>query len=175
MSTSRYTVRVTKDYLTFCSAHFVCFHGQCERLHGHNYRVAAEIEGPLDDDFLVFDFIVLKGILREIVNALDHRMLVPSKSPTLRVSEEGASIRIAYRDKTWVVPREDCVLLPIESTTAELLARWICGRLEEELRLRAGRSAVPAAAPEVLRVEVEESQGQSAVYEAVRGAAPRGG
>ena len=44
----KYTVRVSKDYLGFCSAHFIVFGSNvCERLHGHNYQVAAEIE---DDD-----------------------------------------------------------------------------------------------------------------------------
>src|SRR6266446_6703234 len=41
-------VRVTKDYLVFSAAHFITFAGNvCERLHGHNYRVAAEVEGQL--------------------------------------------------------------------------------------------------------------------------------
>ena len=59
----RYTVRVTKDYLVFCSGHFITYHGgECERLHGHNYRVAVEVEAPLDDNHYVFDFIALKNI-----------------------------------------------------------------------------------------------------------------
>ena len=56
-------------------------------------------------------------------------------------------------------PRGDCVLLPIENTTAELLARYIAGRLLESLRTREG------FVPEVLRVEVEEGPGQSATIE----------
>jgi 6-pyruvoyltetrahydropterin/6-carboxytetrahydropterin synthase len=51
------------------------------------------------------------------------------------------------------------VLLPIENTTAELLASYIAGRLVEDLqRLYQFR-------PEILRVEVEESLGQSATCE----------
>ena len=66
-----FKVRVSKDYLSFCAAHFILYNGtQCERLHGHNYRVSAEIEGTLDDDYLVFDFISLKGILREILSLI---------------------------------------------------------------------------------------------------------
>jgi len=49
------------------------------------------------------------------------------------------------------VSRDDCVLLPIENTTAELLARYIGERLREDLRTT--YKFVPA----VLRVEVEES------------------
>jgi 6-pyruvoyltetrahydropterin/6-carboxytetrahydropterin synthase len=51
------------------------------------------------------------------------------------------------------------VLLPIENTTAELLARYIAGRLLEALKTKEG------FVPEVLRVEVEEAPGQSATVE----------
>lgn len=164
----KYKVRVTKDYLTFCSAHFICFEGtKCEYLHGHNYRVAAEIEAALNEDFLVFDFIVLKRILRDITNELDHRMMVPLKSRTLEIEHNEQSVRIRYGKKEWVFPREDCILLPVENTTAELLARWIVNRLREELARYGEGAPMKLAAPEILRVEVEESPGQSAVYETV--------
>src|SRR3954453_15334983 len=79
--TSRFKVRVTKDYLVFCSGHFITYDGDhCERLHGHNYRASVEITGELDDNHYVFDFIALKTRLREITDQLDHRMLVPTKS-----------------------------------------------------------------------------------------------
>jgi 6-pyruvoyltetrahydropterin/6-carboxytetrahydropterin synthase len=168
MDKYKYKVRVTKDYLTFCSAHFICFEGtKCECLHGHNYRVAAEIEAPLNQDFLVFDFIALKRILRDITNELDHRMLVPLKSQTLEIEHDEQSVRIRHGQKEWGFPREDCVLLPVENTTAELLARWLAGRLRDELTSYGKAGAVKVAAPEILRVEVEETPGQSAVYETV--------
>jgi 6-pyruvoyltetrahydropterin/6-carboxytetrahydropterin synthase len=49
--------------------------------------------------------------------------------------------------------------LPIENTTAELLARYIGQRLLEVLRLQHNFT------PAVLRAEVEENIGQSARYE----------
>ena len=46
---AHYRVRVTKDHLVFSAAHFITFAGNvCERLHGHNWRVAAEIAGHAD-------------------------------------------------------------------------------------------------------------------------------
>jgi 6-pyruvoyltetrahydropterin/6-carboxytetrahydropterin synthase len=156
----RYTVRVTKDYLVFCSGHFITYHGsECERLHGHNYRVAAEVEAPLDPNFYVFDFIALKNIMRELTDELDHYMLVPTRSKLIAVEERAGSVRLKFRDKEWVFPREDCVLLPIENTTAELLATYLAGRLREELRAR------HQFVPDVVRMEVEESFGQVARYE----------
>ena len=53
-----YHVRLTKEHLIFSAAHFITFNGNiCERLHGHNYRVFAEIYGPLDENQYVIDFI----------------------------------------------------------------------------------------------------------------------
>jgi 6-pyruvoyltetrahydropterin/6-carboxytetrahydropterin synthase len=160
MSTERFKVRVTKDHLVFCSGHFISYQGhQCERLHGHNYRAAVEVEGKLQEDYYVFDFIALKNRTKAITDELDHFMLLPTKNPVIKVEEVGASVRALYRDREWVFPRGDCVLLPIENTTAELLARYIAGRLLESLRMN------EKFVPEVLRVEVEEGPGQSATVE----------
>jgi 6-pyruvoyltetrahydropterin/6-carboxytetrahydropterin synthase len=156
----RFKIRVTKDHLVFSSGHFISYEGdKCERLHGHNYRVAVEIEGALDANYYVFDFIALKERTKTITDELDHRMLLPTRNPLISVREESRSIHVRYRDREWLLPRGDCFLLPIENTTAELLARYIAGRLAESL-LREHNFR-----PEVLRVEVEENLGQSASYE----------
>ena len=155
-----FTVRVTKDYLVFCSGHFITYDGvECERLHGHNYRAAVEVEGPLDNNYYVFDFIALKNTMRALTDELDHRMMVPMKSTLVGVHESGSTVRLTFGEKEWVFPRVDCVLLPIENTTAELLAKHLAGRLLEELRVK------HRYIPDVLRVEVEESFGQTARYE----------
>ena len=156
----RYKGRVTKDHLVFCSGHFISYEGdRCERLHGHNYRATVEIEGELDENSYVFDFIALKHRTKAITDELDHRMMLPTRNPLILVEEGPRSVRVRYRDREWLFPREDCVLLPVENTTAELLARYIAQRLAEELR-RQHRYE-----PEVLRVEVEENIGQSATCE----------
>ena len=64
-----------------------------------------------------------------------------------------------FRGKEYVFPREDCVLLPIENTTAELIATYLGGRLLEILQREHNYR------PTVLRIEIEESFGQSAFYE----------
>jgi 6-pyruvoyltetrahydropterin/6-carboxytetrahydropterin synthase len=158
--TERYHVRVTKDHLVFCSGHFISYEGdKCERLHGHNYRTAVEVEGALDENRYVFDFIALKRRTKAITDELDHRMMLPTRNPLIRVEEGPQAVRVRYRDREWVFPRGDCVLLPIENTTAELLARYIAGRLLDDMRQHHGYR------PAVLRVEVEENVGQSATCE----------
>src|SRR3954468_22004340 len=154
-----FKVRVTKDHLVFCSGHFISYEGdKCERLHGHNYRASVEVEGGLDGNYYVFDFIALKRLTKAITDELDHRMMLPTRNPLIRVEEGAGSVRVRYRDREWLFPRDDCVLLPIENTTAELLARDVAQRLRAALRQ-------PGYEAEVLRVEVEETIGQSATYE----------
>src|SRR5213082_3530050 len=156
----RFKVRVTKDQLVFCSGHFISYEGdKCERLHGHNYRATVEVEGELDPNWYVFDFIALKHRTKAITDELDHRMMLATRNPLIAVEETAVNVRVRYRDREWVFPRDDCVLLPIENTTAELLARYIGERLREDLLKSDGY------VPQVLRVEVEESFGQSATYE----------
>jgi 6-pyruvoyltetrahydropterin/6-carboxytetrahydropterin synthase len=160
MSGERYTVRVTKDHLVFCCGHFITYEGhRCERLHGHNYRTAVEVEGGLDENWYLFDFIALKARTKEITDALDHHMLLATRNPLIRVDDDGRRVRAVYKDSEWVFPKDDCILLPIENTTAELLARFIGGKLLESLKTG------HAFEPEVLRVEVEENFGQSATWE----------
>jgi 6-pyruvoyltetrahydropterin/6-carboxytetrahydropterin synthase len=156
---STYRVRVEKDQTAFCAGHFITYDDhQCEPLHGHNYRAAAELEGSLDGNYYVFDFTRLKRLLKDIVDQLDHRMLLPARSDRIRVEEDGDQVVATYKEKRYVFPRSDVVLLPIPNTTAEMLARWIAGRLREALgeAERAGLTAI--------QVEVEESFGQRACY-----------
>lgn len=160
MPSERFKVRVTKDHLVFCCGHFISFRGhQCERLHGHNYRCAVEVEGALQEDYYVFDFIALKARTKEITDELDHHMLLATKNAVIAVDATPKCVQVKYEDREWLFPRGDCILLPIENTTAELIARYIANRLLESLRTHENFT------PDVLRVEVEEGPGQSATIE----------
>jgi 6-pyruvoyltetrahydropterin/6-carboxytetrahydropterin synthase len=159
-----YKVRVTKDYLVFSSGHFITYDGDhCERIHGHNYRAAVEVEDDLDENHYVFDFLALRDLTRALVDELDHRMLVPTQSRLIRLEDDGPNWRLRYRDRTWSFPREECVLLPVPNTTSELLADYLAGRLRDAIAARGLRL------PRVVRVEVEECFGQSAELEWRRG------
>ncbi|MBI1914464.1 MAG: hypothetical protein HYS12_06955, partial [Planctomycetes bacterium] len=85
--------------------------------------------------------------------------MLPTRNALIRVEPTPRGVHVHYRDREWLFPADDCILLPIENTTAELLARYLGQRLldvfEREYRFR----------PDALRVEVEESPGQSATFE----------
>jgi 6-pyruvoyltetrahydropterin/6-carboxytetrahydropterin synthase len=165
LSAERYKVRVTKDYLVFSAGHFITFDGDhCERIHGHNYRVAVEVEGELDRNHYVFDFIALRDLTRALTDELDHRMLLPGQSPLIRVEEDGENWLARYKDRRWSFPKDECVLLPVANTTSELIAGYLCSRLRDALA--AQRLPIPPR----MRVEVEECFGQSAEVEWTRDA-----
>ena len=158
MSDETWKVRVTKDHLVFSAAHFITFNGNiCERLHGHNWRTAVELTGPLDRNSYVFDFIALRDTLQGIINELDHRVLLPTKHATITVIESEREVEASFEDRRWVFPREDCVLLPVENTTAELIARWIGERLRPTVENH------QEAQVSMIQVEVEENFGQWAI------------
>jgi 6-pyruvoyltetrahydropterin/6-carboxytetrahydropterin synthase len=158
--TERYHVRIDKEYLVFSAAHFITFAGDiCERLHGHNYRLAAEVVGPLDENHYVVDFIALRDSLKSIVDELDHYVLLPTEHPLIRVVACEREVEATFRERRWVFPRGDCVLLPVPNTTAEMVARWIGQRLFERLAARG------IARPERIQIEVDECFGQSGVWQ----------
>ena len=62
---------------TFAAGHALRnYHGKCENIHGHNYKVQVAVEGPeLDENGLLFDFAELKKHLRATSGYLDHQFI----------------------------------------------------------------------------------------------------
>jgi 6-pyruvoyltetrahydropterin/6-carboxytetrahydropterin synthase len=155
MCEPQYTVELAKDVHTFSAAHFITFNGNiCESLHGHNYRVRCEVTGNLDENAYVIDFIALRDRLTAITRSLDHRVLLPTQHTSIKVASNSREITATFEDKRWVFPKEDCVLLPISNTTAELLARYIGQQLLQD-RANLFHSGIRS-----IKVMVDENQGQ---------------
>lgn len=157
-----YKVRVEKEYLSFSVAHFISFGGKCERLHGHNYAVSVELEGELTEDRYVLDFVVLKGIARQICDELDHHFLLPQRSNCLDIREAEGEWEIRFEGRRYVLPAEDVLPLPVDNITAERLAEYICGRLIADLH-RQGVDGLDTI--NTITIGVEESPGQTAFYQ----------
>lgn len=130
---------------SFDAAHFLTnYYGKCENLHGHRWRVEVGIgveelqrEGTNRD--MVLDFGVFKRAVRSLCAELDHMFLV----------EEGS----LQPETVACLEREGFKLLVLPfRTTAENLARYLCGRLVAEHGLP------------VTYVEVDETPNNRAVY-----------
>jgi len=61
----------------FDAAHYLRnYHGKCENLHGHRYKVVVHLEASkLDEAGLAYDFAQLKRQLRELIAPFDHACL----------------------------------------------------------------------------------------------------
>jgi 6-pyruvoyltetrahydropterin/6-carboxytetrahydropterin synthase len=157
----RWSIEVEKEYLKFSAAHFLIFpDGSAERLHGHNYRVYAALEARLSPFGLVLDFQHIKPLIRELVNELDERWLLPAEHPELRATRRADGVvEVRYRERYYAAPSEDVLLLPLNNTSAENLSTLLGRRLLERLRVRH-----PDVQVRSLRLAVEETAGQRGVY-----------
>lgn len=69
-------MKIAKEF-TFDSAHFLKnYHGKCENLHGHTYKMRVVLEGEIQENGLVQDFVEVKKIVKEkVVDIWDHKNL----------------------------------------------------------------------------------------------------
>ncbi len=158
-----YSIKVYKQYFNFASSHFLIFEdGTREPLHGHNYRVKVLGEAPELKADMVFDFLDIKPIVRTVCDSLDHRLLLPKENKWLKIYDENQYWKIIPPDeKMMIIPKEDIIFLPLENTSAERLAIYLCSEIKrivfEKYKFNFS----------MLEVEVEETPGQSAVYREV--------
>ncbi len=128
----------------FDSAHFLTdYHGKCENLHGHQWRVVVYVrsqglQGAGTEKDMVVDFTRFKKIVREECDALDHTFLVEEGSlkPATIAALEGEGFSLT--------------ILPFR-TTAENLAHYLAERLS-------------ARGLPVSRVDCNETPNNRAIY-----------
>ena len=209
-----YKVRLTPESLTFSAVHFIVFaDGTAEAMHGHDFRVALEVEAALDAaGMYVIDFLRLERAVRDVLRELNHKVLLPGESRAFQMTvqqkepehqadlhgwvstvgkwltevndyhgepglpempevlsqeeefhaaDDGvlrAEVEIRHQNRRWVFPEEDCVILPLENTTAELLADYILQKILKH-------PVLAEKSPVSMRVELQEAPGMVAVCE----------
>lgn len=150
-----FKVLLQKEQLVFSSAHFITFAGDiCECLHGHNYGLKAEVEGRLDENRYVIDFIAFRDALAQIAKRLDHHVLLPQYHAEILVEEQETEVTVRFRNKRWIFPKEDCMILPVVNTTAEEIAGWIAVQIRDQLYPSIGDRLT------TIEVGVDENNGQ---------------
>jgi len=70
----RYSLKIVTE---FSSAHrLIDYPGECERLHGHNWKLEVEVgAGALDKIGMAIDFKTIKSTARALARELDHKYL----------------------------------------------------------------------------------------------------
>lgn len=136
--------------LIFSAAHVMIGHTKCGRLHGHDYAISVRIEGEPGADGVIMDFGLLKDIVKDITEELDHKFLVGVNNEN--VSIKGDIVNVRSGESIYQIPIRDCATLEIEQTTAEELSTWLSKRLRDQLSRFKNVSK--------LAVKVEEGIGQ---------------
>ena len=124
------TINICKEALKFSGAHFTIFLAtDRERLHGHNFRVRAEVTAPVDDNGMCFNYQEIKTRLRTICNALDEYMLLPGKSPHLKIEHIDKQYHVHFNNELMVFIADDTRVLDIRNTTVEEFSYYILDQM----------------------------------------------
>jgi 6-pyruvoyltetrahydropterin/6-carboxytetrahydropterin synthase len=135
----------------FSASHFLKSEDEVENLHGHNYMLTVKLTGPLNEDGMVYDFREVKSKALSICKRLDHKVLLPEKSETIKVKKSEEFIEVLVGEKRYVFPEEDCVIIPTKATSTELLAQHILELLDFPKEF-------------IVKVCVSESEGKTGCY-----------
>ncbi|MEJ2417512.1 MAG: 6-carboxytetrahydropterin synthase [Exilibacterium sp.] len=124
------TITLSKEYLKFSAAHFTIFSATSrERLHGHNFSVAAAITAPVGDNGMCFSYKVYKQKLEQLCAEMDEYLLIPTASPFLTIGDEGDYHRVEFNGEIMLFLKSDTRLLPIRNTTVEEYSQYLLDQL----------------------------------------------
>ena len=155
MVSPNFAISVDPGELHFNAAHFITFDNSCENLHGHNFHVRIKARGANTADDLVVDFVLMTRLAADICAELNDKVLLPENSSVVTVERRDCLLYISSYDKQFMLPEDNCYLLPISNTTAEMLAWYIGERLLATLQ----QQGEPANVGE-LEIAVEEADRQ---------------
>ena len=145
--------------IRFSACHFIPRHEKCSRLHGHSYIVRLRLEGDIVEEGMIMDFVVLKKKLKEIIEEVDHKTLLPTTSKDVHLTVTDESVEAICDGKRYVFPRMDVTLLEIPTTTAEEMSKMMAERMVKELELPPNVRS--------LSIGLDEERGQTAWYTVV--------
>ncbi|MBM4383166.1 MAG: 6-carboxytetrahydropterin synthase [Deltaproteobacteria bacterium] len=159
MTAPRFTLHLAKSDFKFAAAHFTWFaDGSAEHLHGHSYRVSVRVTGVrVGADGILVEARVVKDEVRRLCAALDERVLLPRAGDRVEIEECGDDTNVRVAGRSYRLPAGDTVRLPVSNITVEALAAHFWRALAPKLA---------SLGIDTLCVEIAESDGQSASYEA---------
>ena len=101
---------LSKDFIFDAAHNLINYHGKCEKLHGHTYKLRVVLEGVPDSEGMIMDFLEVSRIVKEkIISRLDHSYLNEIIS---QPSAENIALWI-WRELESFLVRENCSLYEI--------------------------------------------------------------
>lgn len=157
-----YKVVLAKESYKFSATHFTILGTEkAERLHGHNYQVAVEIElSHLDSNGMAVEFNQIKPMIKALTEQWDEKILIPTQSPFLSLGQieiDGRShLQVQFDSRHYQFPESEVLYLEIVNATTEELARVFAEHL-------LGSAALPTSAT-AIQVTVLETHGQGSSF-----------
>ncbi|KIG16372.1 Folate biosynthesis protein PTPS-III [Enhygromyxa salina] len=125
------TIELCKEDMKFSAGHFTIYDASHrERLHGHNFRVSVAFTSVVAEDGLAFDYGVYKSKIRELCQAWNEYMLIPTQSPHLRIESDERHVFCLFADERIPFLAKDVLLLPVSNVTLEELSRLMLERVK---------------------------------------------
>ena len=114
---------------TFAAGHYLRnYKGKCENPHGHNYKLRVTLAGKeLDRAGLLLDFKDLRGVMRHVIERLDHQM-INDIEPFTVLNPSAENLAKYFFDETSVQLRQatggrvnvkDVMVFETDTTTAK--------------------------------------------------------
>ncbi|MBK9322611.1 MAG: 6-carboxytetrahydropterin synthase [Bdellovibrionaceae bacterium] len=152
------TLQLAKQNFKFSSAHFLIFDDhRAEKLHGHNYQVRVEIGilglEALETSGFFIDFNVFKKYIKDRLDLWDEMVILPEQHAEMKFQKRGLGLEVTFRDRFYVFPANEVVLLPVRNTSVEQLSRLLAEDFLAEFR---------TYKVSFVSVYVEETPGQGA-------------
>ena len=160
----KHAIRFEHDALHFSASHFITFGTpeKVEAAHGHNFRIKAEVAGPLNPREYVVDFLVAFDTLKKICEMFSHKVLLPRDHPYITIKAVNDTLHVSMPPLQWAFPAGDTLTLPLRNTTTEALAEYITIFFREQLEQESAFEMSPSLYK--ITMELEESPGMWGVY-----------
>lgn len=103
---------------------------------GETWLASALLDGGLDETSMIWDFGVVKKVLRNwLDDELDHRLLVPVQSPALnyQINNDRISLQWLFNgdELTMEAPLQAVALIDCETITPASVAQWTIAQLAD--------------------------------------------
>ena len=133
------------------------YESKCSNTHGHNWDITVHLKSQtLDENGMIMDFVVLKKKLKEMIDEMDHAVLLPARSEIVKITAEEDSVLVDNCGKKYMFPRMDVRMLDVPTTTAEEMSKMMTRRMVSEIEFPSNVRSVS--------IGLDEERGQTAWY-----------
>jgi 6-pyruvoyltetrahydropterin/6-carboxytetrahydropterin synthase len=158
MTRIRHRIHIARTQYKFSCAHMTVFpDGTKERLHGHNYFIAATLELADIRFEKLIPFQLVKDELGKLCQEWKEHTMVPALNPFFeKLREDDEEYEFKLCGKRYLLPLEDVLVLPIDNIAVEPLALHFANTFLERIRSHVGEVLIG------LEIQISEVPGQGA-------------